>query len=63
MESMVKGWKCTQTVGYSIVNPRKCCKVSGSPENIKKLLLYIRDNYPEQLDQKILDELEEENEN
>jgi len=51
------GWSCTETIGFSIVNPRACWKVSGSPEKIRELLLYIRDNFPEQLDQEIIDEL------
>jgi hypothetical protein len=54
----VTGWICTQAVGFSIINPKSCFRVSGSPENIRKLLLYIRDNFPEQLDQELIDELD-----
>lgn len=52
------GWKINQVVGFSISNPRKVCKVSGSPEEIMKLLMYIRDNHPEQLDEDMLREIE-----
>ena len=54
----IRGWVCTETIGFSIINPRKCFKISGSPEEIRKLLLYIKENFPEQLDQGVIEELE-----
>jgi hypothetical protein len=55
-----RGWIWTETIGFSIVNPRSCFKISGSPEKLRKLLLYIKENFPEQLDQRTIEELERE---
>jgi len=55
----IKGWRVTETIGFSIINPRSCFKVEGSPEDIERLLLYIKNICPEQLDQKLIEELDE----
>ena len=56
--SRLKGWSLKETIGLSVLNPKECFKLSGSPEQIMKLLKYIRDNYPDQLDQETIDEID-----
>ena len=57
--SKPRAWKLDETIGVPIINPRNCVKLSGPPEQIIKFLLYLKENFPEELDEKTTTELDE----